>query len=92
MLSEVQDKRMEGLNIRLQLDAVTRESIDELADAVKENKGHARLHVSVFNPMNRQQVALTSRSNAIRVTPKFYKWLCNKRQEGVLYFSIVQKS
>ena len=92
MLSEVQDKRMEGLNIRLQLDAVTRESIDELADAVKDNKGHARLHVSVFNPMNRQQVALTSRSNAIRVTPKFYKWLCNKRQEGVLDFSIVQKS
>jgi len=91
MLNEVQEQRMEGLNIRLQLDAVTRETVDELADAVKENKGNARLHVSVYNPMNRQQVALTSRSNAIRVTPKFYKWLINKRQEGVLEFNVTSK-
>jgi len=38
MLSEVQEKRVEGLNIRLQLDAVTRETIDELADAEGEQR------------------------------------------------------
>ena len=91
MLNEVQDKRVEGLNIRLQLDTVNRETIDELADAVKANKGQERLHVSVFNPMNRQSVALTSRSNAIRVTPQFYKWLCSKRLDNMLDFSVVKK-
>ena len=92
MLSEAQEKRIEGLNIRLRLDAVTRETIDELADIIKANKGSERLHVSVFNPMNRQHVSLTSRSNAIRVTPSFYKWLCNKRLDGVLEFNIVERS
>ena len=91
MLSEVQDKRVEGLNIRLQLDTVNRETIDELADAVKANKGQERLHVSVFNPMNRQSVSLTSRSNAIRVTPQFYKWLCSKRLDNILDFTVVKK-
>ena len=91
MLSEVQEKRVEGLNIRLQLDAVTREAIEELADAVKANKGPERLHVSVFNPMTRQHVALTSRSKAIRISPAFYKWLCNKRLEGMLDFNVVEK-
>ena len=91
MLSDVQEKRVEGLNIRLQLDAVTREAIEELADAVKANKGPERLHVSVFNPMTRQHVALTSRSKAIRISPAFYKWLCNKRLEGMLDFNVVEK-
>ncbi|MBO4250041.1 MAG: DNA polymerase III subunit alpha [Paludibacteraceae bacterium] len=88
-LSNVQKDKMEGLNIRLQLDAVNFETIDELADEVKANKGEARLHVSVFNPMNRQNVALTSRSNAIHVSPSFYKWLRNKKLEGVLDFEVV---
>ena len=92
MLSDVQDNRTDGLNIRLSLDAVTPETIDELADLVDANKGKGRLHVSVYNPMNRQQVALTSRQHAIRVTPQFYKWLDQKRTEGMLDFKPVEKS
>ena len=91
MLSEVQDQRMEGLNIRLALDKVTPETIDELADMVDANPGKGRLHVSVVNPLNRQSVALTSRSNAIRVTPKMYKWLCMKRAEDILDFKVVSR-
>ena len=91
MLSEVQDNRMEGINIRLALDKVTQETIDELADMVDANPGKARLHVSVYNPLNRQNVALTSRQHAVRITPSFYKWLCNKRMEEVLDFSVVEK-
>jgi len=91
MLSEVQDNRVEGLNIRLSLATVTPEVIDELADQVDANPGKARLHVSVYNPMNRQQVALTSRNHAIRVTPVFYKWLNQKRAEGVLDFKVISK-
>ena len=48
--------------------------------------------MSVYNPINRQQVALTSRNHAIRVTPAFYKWLDQKRAEGVLDFKPVEKS
>ena len=92
MLSDVQNNRMEGLNIRLSLDAVTRETIDELADQVDASPGEARLHVSVFNPMNRQNVALTSRNHAIRVTPSFYKWLTIKKEEGVLDFKVIAKN
>jgi len=91
-LNEVQDKRVEGINIRLNLDALTFETIDELADEIQANKGPERLHVSVFNPINRHQVALTSRTNAVRVTPRFYKWLTQKRMEGVLAFNVVEKS
>ena len=91
MLNEVQDKRTEGLNIRLNLELINNELIDELADEIKANRGNGRLHVSIFNPMNRHQVALTSRSHAIHVTPRFYKWLAEKRMDGVFEFSVLTK-
>ena len=90
MLNESQLKRTEGINIRMEIEAVTPDLIDELLDKVKENPGQGRLHVTIFN--NRQQVALTSRSMPIRVTPRFYKWLSQKRLEGVLDFKIVEKN
>ena len=92
MLSDVQDKRTDGINIRLNLDAITPELIDELTDTVKENPGNGRLHLTVYNPLNRQQVALTSRSMPVRVTPKFYRWLDRKHAEGVMDFKVVEKS
>ena len=88
MLNETQDKRVKGLTIRLALETVTSELIDELTDKIKENPGQERLHVNVFNPMNRHQVSLTSRSLPIRVTPRFYKWLMQKRLEGILDFRV----
>ena len=91
MLNEVQEKRTEGLNIRLNLELINNELIDELADEIKANRGNGRLHVSIFNPMNRHQVALTSRSHAIHVTPRFYKWLAEKRMDGVFEFSVLTK-
>ena len=91
MLNEVQEKRTEGIVIRLNLENINYETIDDLADQIKSSPGHGRLHVSIYNPLNRQQVALTSRSQAVRVNTKFYRWLCNKRLEGALDFTIVEK-
>ncbi len=90
-LNETQKKRSEGIQIRLALEAVTPELVDELADKIKENPGQGRLHVTVYNPLNKQQVALTSRSLPIHVTPRFYKWLVLKRAEDVLEFAISEK-
>ena len=90
-LNETQKKRSEGIQIRLALEAVTPELIDELADKVKENPGQGRLHVTVYNPLNKHHVALTSRSLPIHVTPRFYKWLVRKRAEDVLDFAVAEK-
>ncbi len=90
-LNETQKKRSEGIQIRLALEAVTPELVDELADKIKENPGQGRLHVTIFNPLNKQQVALTSRSLPIHVTPRFYKWLVRKRAEDVLDFAVAEK-
>ena len=91
MLNETQNKRSEGIQIRLALEAVTPELIDELADKIKENPGQGRLHVTVYNPLNKQHVALTSRSLPIHITPRFYKWLVLKRAEDVLDFAVAEK-
>jgi len=91
MLSDVQTNRTDGLSIRLSLDSVTPESIDELADMVDANPGKGRLHVSIYNPLSRQLITLTSRNHAIRVTPSLYKWLSQKRAEGLLDFKPVTK-
>ena len=90
MLNEVQEKRTEGINICLSLNKLTQETAEELTEQVRENKGQGRLHISVYNPINRQIVTLTSRSNAIRVTPKFYQWLDRRRQDGILNFKVVE--
>jgi DNA polymerase-3 subunit alpha len=92
MLNETQTKRTGGINVRLGLDTVTEELIDELADKIKENPGEGRLHVTVINPRNKQQVALTSRSLPVHVTPRFYRWLAQKRLEGLMEFSVVEKN
>ncbi len=92
MLSDAQETRTEGLNIRLQLETITPEAIDELADIVEANPGKARLHVSVYNPLNRQQISLTARNHAVRVTPPLYKWLSRKRAEGLLEFNVVTQN
>lgn len=89
MLNEVQEKRTEGINITLPLNRLTREVADELAEQVRSSKGHGRLHISVYNPTNRQTVALTSRDHAIHVTPGFYRWLSRRRQDGILDFKVV---
>ena len=91
MLNEVQDKRIQGLNISIPITTLTHELADELGDNIKANKGASQLIITAFNPANRQQVVLTSRSHAIRVTPTFYKWLSLKRQEQLLDFHVVMK-
>ena len=90
MLNEVQDKRTEGISVRLSLPALTNELMDELAEQIKQSKGSSTLHISIYNPINRQQVAFTSRT-PIHVTPALYRWLCDKRMDGVLDFSVVEK-
>ena len=92
MLNEVQEKRTDGLNISLSLNALTPEMADELTEQIKANKGTGRLHITVFNPMNRQNVALTSRSAAIHVSPALYRWLSRRRADGLLDFKVVEKS
>lgn len=92
MLNEVQEKRTEGLNISLSLNALTPEMADELTEQIRANKGTGRLHITVFNPMNRQNVALTSRSAAIHVSPTLYRWLSRRRADGILDFKVVEKS
>jgi len=89
MLNEVQDKRTEGISVRLSLPALTNELMDELAEQIKQSKGSLTLHISIYNPINRQQVAFTSRT-PIHVTPALYRWLCDKRMDGVLDFSVVE--
>ena len=90
-LNEVQENRIEGLNVRLNVEEMTGEQIDEIIDRLQESPGKARLHITLYNPLNRQTVALTSRSHTIRITPHLYKWLCMKRQEEMLEFNIVEK-
>ena len=94
MLNKVQDERTEGVNIRLYLPNLTKEIADELTEQVtaKANKGNGRLHITVYNPLNRQLVTLTSRSHAVRVTPSLYRWLNRRRQDGVLDFKVVERS
>ena len=92
MLNEVQEKRTDGLNISLSLNTLTPELADELTEQIKTNKGKGRLHITVYNPINRQNVALTSRSAAIHVTPVLYRWLSRRRADGVLDFKVVEKN
>ncbi len=90
-LGEVQDQRIEGINLQLSLNDLSGELIQDLQDQIKANPGNDRLHISVYNPMNRHRVSLTSRGHSIRITPAFYRWLCVKRMEGTLDFTVITK-
>jgi hypothetical protein len=62
--------------------------VEELFDQVSENKGHARLSFVVHNTINKQQVEMISQAFTIKVTPKLYRWLCEKKQDGLLTFTL----
>ncbi len=91
MLNESQENRTDGIQINLPIAGLTQEITDEIAEEVKKNPGKGRLHVNVYNPLNKHQVSFTSRGHNIRVTPQLYRWLCNKRQDGALEFNVVEK-
>ena len=90
-LSDVQEQRIEGINIQLSLNALSQELIDDLSEFVSTNPGNNVLHLSIFNPINRHQIALTSRKHAIRISLPFYRWLRDKRQEGALSFRVTTR-
>jgi uncharacterized Fe-S cluster-containing radical SAM superfamily enzyme len=87
-LSEAQAQKVTGITIHTYLDNLSRELVDELFDQVSENKGHARLSFVVHNSINKQQVEMISQTFTIKVTPKLYRWLCEKKQDGLLTFTI----
>ncbi len=90
-LGDVQDQRIEGINLQLSLNDLSGELIQDLQDQIKANPGNNRLHISVYNPMNRHRVSLTSRGHSVHITPAFYRWLCVKRMEGTIDFTVVTK-
>ena len=92
MLSDVQEQRTEGINLQLSLDRLNQEMIDELKEKITANPGKSRLHISVYNPINRHYISMTSRAHSVHVTPIFYRWLREKRQEGTLDFNIMTRS
>ena len=87
-LSEAQAQKVTGITIHTYLDNLSRELVDELFDQVSENKGHARLSFVVHNSINKQQVEMISQTFTIKVTPKLYRWLCEKKQDGLLTFTL----
>ena len=90
MLQDVQENLTDGLNVRIALNALTPQLINEMTEEIDQCPGDQRLHIQLYNPINRHLVPLTSRSKTIRVTPRFYKWLVMKRMEGVLDFNTVR--
>ena len=92
LLKDVQEKHTEGIRIDLPITQLSRELINELGDKMQQNPGNGRVHIQVTNPINRHQVALTSRTYSIHVTPRLYRWLTRKKQDGVFNFGVVEKS
>jgi len=92
LLKDVQEKHTEGIRIDLPITQLSRELINELGDKMQQNPGNGRVHIQVTNPINRHQVALTSRTYSIHVTPRLYRWLTRKKQDGVFNFGVVEKN
>ena len=91
LLQDLQEKRTDGIRLNINLNALTPDLIEDLQEEAKSNQGKGHLHLTIYNPLNRHHVALTSRKDHVRVTPRLYKWLCAKRQDGVLTFDVVGK-
>jgi DNA polymerase-3 subunit alpha len=89
LLKDVQDKQTGGIRINLPISQVTNELVEELSEQIERNPGNGRVHLQVTNPINRHQVALTSRKFSIHITPHFYRWLQQKRQDGILSFGVI---
>ena len=89
LLKDVQDKQTGGIRINLPISQVTNELVEELSEQIERNPGNGRVHLQVTNPINRHQVALTSRKFSVHITPHFYRWLQQKRQDGILNFGVI---
>ena len=87
-LSDAQAQKVTGITIQTHLQNLSRELVEELHDQLSKSKGNARLTFVVYNSTNRQKVEMTSQTFAIKVTPKLYRWLCEKRQDGILSFTV----
>ena len=76
-LSEKREQ-IKKLAIKIPVDKLTQELIDELKNQIERNKGKSELNFLIYDPENTKiWVNMFSRNHHIQVTPEFMKYLDN---------------
>ncbi len=62
--------------------------LDSLIDFVTKNKGKTNLFIELIDIHSAERLTLYSRSHRVKINSKFYKWLRESQEEGILRYSI----
>uniref|UniRef100_UPI0040570FCD DNA polymerase III subunit alpha n=1 Tax=Alistipes sp. TaxID=1872444 RepID=UPI0040570FCD len=80
-LAEMMDN-IKSLKIKLPLEDITMELIDDLEEHLARSKGKASLHILVYDPKSGVKVGYLSRGVKVAIHADLFKWLEN---EGIEY-------
>ena len=83
MLNEVQERYLKRVNIRIPLDELNANLIEDIKGQCVENPGKAALQIQVYDPVHRYTIQLASNKYAVLVSPKFYEWLQERSAENI---------
>ncbi len=78
MLSEIKDNVFESLAIKIPIDELSEELIDELNDVANEHKGNVLLKFLIYEPETKVWVQMFSRSNRVNISKKLISYLEQK--------------
>ena len=88
MLSEVQDKQVEALNISIPIAQLSSELTTSLSEHMKAARGPVRLTIDIYDPSRQNAIHMLSRGVAIHVDAPLYGWLKSRKNEGQLDFQV----
>ena len=81
MLKDVQDKYGTGLTLRIRIDKLDNELIEELSEQCAANPGNGALHIQIADPIHNYLITMTSKTRRVHVTTKFYHWLLTNHEK-----------
>lgn len=78
MLSEVKDKMLSDITVKLPIERISDELINEFSGFVKHNDGNVNLNFLIFDPETKVWIQMHSRSKRIRLDRKLVDYLKEK--------------
>ncbi len=81
MLSDVQERYLRRVNIRIPLDELNVNLIEDIKGQCMANPGKAALQIQVYDPVHRYTIQLASNKYAVHASPEFYEWLQERSAE-----------
>ena len=84
MLNALQDKQLQSITLRIPINNVTQDVVEDLTAMCRQNPGKTILKIEVFDTAQKNVISFTSQSYTVRINPAFYRWIQQEEADEIM--------